>query len=326
MAKRGKGAKKKGDDKPNPEGERQEHNSAPPQAPNPAEIENKSKVNETSRKPILDGLSYDTGSTREDQVAHRKLIIQCWQARNELYESLFGKYTTVTPENYGAPGALAAQAEPESESGNVWLDTADPGDPNAESQHLAILGYGPDPLRPYWTYITAGLCTPWVQDKPGEVSGFGCELMIKSPTEASWPAQVLRSMAFYIFNHMGTLAPGLRIGLNGPIVPGGTSKIRNLLIWYADEAPDCWYILPSGGFGIFTAIGITADELVYAESIEEYGTWCTQQLLRQTGSGQVTDPNRDSVMDNANILEMISSVNAFAHRFKEFSGSYDPEA
>jgi hypothetical protein len=262
----------------------------------------------------------------EAEVAHRELIIQCWKARDEVYEGLFGKYTTVTPENYGPPVPLSSDKKKVTGSGNIWLDTADPGDPNAESQHLAILGYGPDPLRPYWTYITAGLCTPWVQDKPEEVSGFGCELMIKSPTEAAWPAQILRSMAFYIFNHVGTLSPGVRIGLNSSIVVGGDSQLRNLLIWYADEAPDCWYILPSGGFGIFNAIGITDDELKYAESIDEYGTWCVQQLLRQTGSGQVTDPARNSVMDHPNIAEMISSVNTFAHTFKEFSGTYDPNA
>jgi hypothetical protein len=260
------------------------------------------------------------------QVTRRSLMIQSWQARDDLYENLFGKYTSVVPENYGPPAKLSSDYQSTQKSGNIWLDTADPGDPNAESQHLAILGYGPDPLRPYWTYLTAGLCTPWVQDQPEEVSGFGCELMIKSPGEAAWPAQILRSMAFYIFNHVGTLSPGVRIGLNSPIVAGSTSPLRNLMIWYADEAPDCWYILPSGGFGIFTAIGITDDELKYAESVDEYGTWCMQQLLRQTGSGQVTDPNRISVMEHPNIAEMVSSVNAFAYRFKEFSGSFDPNA
>jgi Suppressor of fused protein (SUFU) len=264
---------------------------------------------------------------RAAEIASRGLMIESWKARDEIYENLFGKYTTVTPENYAPPAQLSSSSKKKKKgSGNIWLDTADPGDPNAESQHLAILGYGPDPFRPYWTYLTAGLCTPWVQDQPEEVSGFGCELMIKSPIEASWPAQILRSMAFYIFNHVGTLSPGVRIGLNSPIVVGSESKLRNLLIWYADEAPDCWYILPSGGFGIFNAIGITDDELKYAESIDEYGTWCMQQLLRQTGSGQVTDPTRKSVMDHPNIDEMISSVNAFAHRFKEFSGTFDPNA
>jgi hypothetical protein len=268
----------------------------------------------------------ETNADNLAQIARRSLMIDSWKARDELYESLFGKYTTVVPESYAPPSELPSDYQSTEKNGNVWLDTADPGDPNAESQHLAILGYGPDPLRPYWTYLTAGLCTPWVQDQPEEVSGFGCELMIKSPSEAAWPAQILRSMAFYIFNHVGTLSPGVRIGLNSPIVPGSTSLLRNLMIWYADEAPDCWYILPSGGFGIFTAIGITDDELKYAESVDEYGTWCMQQLLRQTGSGQVTDPNRKSIMEHPNIAEKISSVNAFAYRFKEFSGTFDPNA
>jgi len=301
MKKQGKGKRNKDD----------ENSSRKSNNPNP-EVENHY---EESQQP-----------DRESQGQQRSLIIQAWKARDELYKNLFGKYTTVTPESYGSPSELSVTETQSKNTGNVWLDTADPGDPNAESQHLAILGYGPDPLRPYWTYITAGLCTPWVQDKPDEVSGFGLELMIKSPIEANWPAQILRSMAFYIFNHAGTLSPGVHIGLNSPIIPTSNSTLRNLLIWYADEAPDCWYILPSGGFGIFAAIGITDDELKFAESIDEYGTWCVQQLLRQSGFGQVTDPSRESAMSRPDISQMIDSVKSYAYRFKEYSGTFDPNA
>ncbi len=86
-------------------------------------------------------------------------------------------------------------------------------DTDINNQELAIFTYEPDPLRPYWTYITAGLSTPWLQDEEQEVSGFGLELMIKSPTEADWPAQILRTMAYYIFNHMGTLSPSKTSGV-----------------------------------------------------------------------------------------------------------------
>jgi Suppressor of fused protein (SUFU) len=271
----------------------------------------------------------DSNDNREQDAlaGNRALIIETWKARDELYKSLFGKYTHVTPANYSPPPQFPTEAPQNTQAtGNFWSDTADPGDPNAESQHLAVLAYEPDPLRPYWTYITAGLCTPWLQDRQEEVSGFGMELMIKAPTDSLWPPQILRSMAFYIFNHAGTLTPGVRIGLNESIVSGGNSKLRNLLIWYADEAPDAWYQLPSGGFGIFTAIGITDDELKFGESIEEYGTWCIQQLLRQTGSGQVTDPNRPSVMEHVDIEQMMSGVRAFAHQFREHSGTFDPNA
>ena len=128
-------------------------------------------------------------------------------------------------------------------------------------------------------------------------------------------------MAYYLFNHAGTLSPGGRIALNCPIVVDSDSKLRNLIIWYADEAPDCWYHLPSGGFGIFTAIGITDDELKFAASIDVYGTWCIQQVLRQIGTAQVTDPNRDSVMQNENIASITGSVTTFARQFKASSSS-----
>ncbi len=185
-----------------------------------------------------------------------------------------------------------------------------------EDQQLAVLAYAPDPLRPYWTYVTAGLSTPWLQDQPLEVSGFGLELIVKSPTEAEWPAQILRTMAYYIFNHMGTFSPDVRLALNSPIVASSDSLLRNMLIWYADEAPDCWYQLPSGGFGLFMAIGITDDEMKLTESIhEEYGTWCMLQILRQIGLGQITDPSRSSVMDRQDINSVISSVKNFAEQF-----------
>ena len=177
---------------------------------------------------------------------------------------------------------------------------------------------------PDWTYVTAGLCSPWLQQEPDEVSGFGCELMIKSRTDAPWAAQILRSMAFYIFNHAGTISPGVRIALHAPIAPNTDSKIRNLFVWYADEAPDCWYQLPSGGFGLFTAVGITDDELAFAESVDEYGTWCIQEVLRKLGVGQISDPTRDSVMQRDDIGAILTSVKSFSDNFRlSGSGRFD---
>ncbi len=196
-------------------------------------------------------------------------------------------------------------------------DTADPGDPDPTEQNLAVLAYGPDPLRPYWTYVTAGISSPWVQSQPQEVSGFGIEFMIKSPTDHPFAPQLLRTMAFYIFNHAGVISPGVRIGLNGPIVPNSESLIRNAIIWYADEAPVCWYQLPSGGFGLFLAIGITEDECKYAQSVEKYGTWCVEQLLRRKGIGQITDPNRACTMGDADTPAMLQSIKMFADTFRQ---------
>ncbi len=246
-----------------------------------------------------------------------ELLVSSWHARDELYRQLFGQYAYALPDNYEPPKLLknkdntaVIEAEFNIESNNNNLDVS--------NQRLAVLAYTPDPQRPYWTYVTAGLCTPWLQDEALEVSGFGVELMIKSPVEANWPAQVLRTMAYYIFNYMGTLSPGVRLALNAPIIPGGDSLLRNVLIWYPDEAPDCWYQLPSGGFGIFTAIGVTDDEMQLADSIhEEYGTWCMLQILRQMGIAQITDPDRPSVMKSANISSVIDSVKGFAEQFHQ---------
>ena len=263
-----------------------------------------------------EGRDLSPAEEKEIAVEQRKMLISAWKARNKLYSELFGKYAYVSPANYAAPSELIV--EKGSDAGELG-GTGDPGDPDLAEQHLSILAYGPDPLRPYWTYVTAGLCTPWLQKSPEEVSGFGCELMIKSPTDADWPAQVLRSMAFYIFNHAGTISPGVRIALNAPILPNSESELRNLFVWYADEAADCWYQLPSGGFGIFNAVGITDEELKYAESVEEYGTWCIQEVLKRIGINQVSDPERKSVtnMKDIDIDTLMSTVKRLSDGFRQ---------
>lgn len=237
------------------------------------------------------------------------LLHDAWYARDELYRNIFGPHTSASPAKYKPPKINRPEANPEADSGG----SSDPGD---EDQRLTVLTYAPDPLRPYWTYLTAGLSNPWYQDEPLEVSGFGMELMIKSPVEATWPAQVLRTMAFYVFNYAATLSPGIRIALNGPISVSTPSDIQSLLIWYADEAPDAWYQLPSGGFGIFSAVGITDDECNLAETTPA-GTWCVQELLRRLGVGQVTDPSRRSVLEREGAKEILDSLKAYAAMFPQ---------
>ncbi len=266
----------------------------------------RNKAKRTKRAKSAERLSYN-----------HELLVKSWQSRDALYFQLFGPHKCLSPENYGAPAKTIVRNKVSARHAEFNLEL-----PNQESkladQRLAIFTYEPDPLRPYWTYITAGLSTPWLQDEEQEVSGFGLELMIKSPNDAEWPVQILRTMAYYIFNHMGTLSPSKRLALNGPIVAGSESLLRNVLIWYADEAPDTWYQLPSGGFGIFAAIGITDDEMVLTESMhEEYGTWCMLQILRRLGIDQVTDPFRSSIFKRENISSIIDSVKDYAEQFHQ---------
>ncbi len=261
---------------------------------------------------------------RESELARRELLRQAWTARDNLYKEIFGEPSYVSPANYGPPvfpdlPAAAKKRKSRLESN----DTSRPPDSAGSEQQLAVLAYGPDPFKPYWTYVTAGLASPWVQSEPLEVSGFGCELIIKSPIDSAWAPQLLRTMAFYIFNHAGTLSPGKRIALGAPIAPNSDSLLNSAIIWYADEAPDAWYPLPSGGFGLFLAIGLTDAECKFAESAENYGTWCIEQLLRRKGHGQITDPARSDMMSESDTPAMLESIKQFADTFRQFDVEAD---
>lgn len=234
------------------------------------------------------------------------LMGKAWESRNELYKELLGPYLRVSPENYLPP------ADSRLLRGSSAGDT---GDPANNERALALLTYGPLPDRHHWTLTTAGLSNPWFQDEPQEVSGFGCELMLKTPYEAPWARRILRSMAFHVFNSTGTLSPGRLVRLNAPITSPEPSQLNSFFVWYADEAPDAWYQLPSGGFGLFVVVGITEDECHFAELVGEYGTWCIQELLRQAGIGQVTDCQRKSIMDRPEIVRAKQSVVDYARNF-----------
>lgn len=265
----------------------------------------------------LQGAAQSPEEERVATVKQRTLLVESWHFRDDLYRELFGEPAYVVPDTYAPPPLLVEEEVVLADNREPKGETGDPGHPGLDEQHLNVLAYPPDPTRHYWTYVTAGLSSPWLQDSPAEVSGFGCELMIKTKEDRPWAVQILRTMAFYILNHAGTLSPGVRIDLNGPIAVNTDSKLTNVFIWYPDEAPDCWYYLPSGGFGLFLAVGMTPDERKFAESIEEYGTWCIQQVLRQTGEGQITDPTRDTVMNHEDIGNIMMRVKIYADTFRE---------
>lgn len=265
------------------------------------------------RKSVSEIMEEEMGTELQREQARRNLLASSWHERDKLYKQLFGKPSYVTPANYGPP---STEVPADFEERSKATDTGDPGDPTLEEQHLAVLAYGPDPQRPHWTYVTAGLASPWLQHQPEDVSGFGCEFIIKSPVDAPWAPQLLRTLAFYVFNHAGVLSPGVRVGLNGSIDPAIDSQLRNVFIWYADEAPDALYELPSGLFAILCAVGITNDECQFAESIPDYGTWCINAVLRQTGDEQRTDPKRKSVMERKDINGILMNVKNYANTFR----------
>lgn len=267
-----------------------------------------------------------------------EFVKSAWLARNQIYEDLFGQTSYTIPSIYEPPkltkkievnfkdfnsGQLNSNGQPKSKPSSI-IDSYLSGD-IFEEQELTVLAYAPDPLRPYWLYVTAGLSTPWLQTEPAEVSGYGLELAIKSPGDAKWANQILRTLAFYIIQHTGILSPGATLALNGPIDAYSNSLIRDLLIWYLDEAPDAWYELPSGGFGLFSCIGITDAEMSYTSKQPNYGAWCMQEILRRLGHKQITYPMRNCVMKDKNIKKLKQEVKEYAKNFNEFSSKLQVE-
>lgn len=279
----------------------------------------KQKRKKKSIEEVLKEQSYDP---MESERKRRKLLASAWKERNNLYRSIFGKPSYVSPKSYGPPSIEVPEdflEKQEAQESKREKDTANPGDPSMEEQHLAVLAYGPEPDRPYWTYVTAGLASPWLQTERQEVSGFGCELLLKSPEDLPWAPQVLRTLAFYVFNHAGLLSPGVRLALNAPLSQKEDCKIRNIFVWYADEVPNDLYQLPSGAFGIFACIGITDKELAYAESVDEYGTWCLQEILRFCGHYQISNPDRACVTEEKDIEAAFATMKAKADSFSQFA-------
>ncbi|HEY9790614.1 MAG TPA: suppressor of fused domain protein [Candidatus Obscuribacterales bacterium] len=250
----------------------------------------------------------NTGSTN--------LLFSAWKARNRVYEELFGQPA------YALPKGNVPPTNPEPGIGRVdgsadnEADTTTTFKSQMTDVKITVLAYAPTESRPHWIYITSGLSNPWFAEEPNEVSGFGCELMVKSNKDARWAVRLLRRLCYYILSYSGTLSPGVILNMPIPLGSGGTGDLNNLVVWYADEAPDCLYQLPSGVFGVFCTIGITEDECKFAESIDEYGPWSIQQVLRNAGLGQVTDPQRKSVMDRKDIKSILESVRNYAENFR----------
>ena len=267
------------------------------------------------KKKSIAELIEEANSDVELEGARRQLVASAWRARNNVYQQLFGKPAYVTPSTYREPSSEVPANFGKKDAAQD-ADKPRPGDTMSEEQHLAVLAYGPDPQAPYWKYVTAGLATPWGQTEPLQVSGFGFELMIKTPTDSPWAAQFLRTLAFYTFNYSTTISQGVRLRLNSAIDPASNSELTNAFIWYPDEAPDSLYELPSGLFSIMLVAGMTDEELKFADSVPDYGTWCIHALLKQAGYDQVTDPSRECSSKRENYNEMKNSVRNFAEMFR----------
>lgn len=233
---------------------------------------------------------------------------QAWHARERLYKELFGPHKCSLPKIYDVPKEAEA-----SEISSAQELTAALGKTLTEKD-ISILAHEPNEIHPYWTFATSGLSNPWF-GQSDEVSGFGCELVLKTKNPGPWAWKLLRRLVYYIVSYSGTLSPGVMLQFDARLFREGNSELSGIIVWYVDEAPECIYQLPSGSFGIFSIIGVTADECALIETIDKYGCWCVQQIIRENGFGQLTEPKRESIMKGENIDGKINSLRNYLENF-----------
>ena len=234
-------------------------------------------------------------------------MLETWHARDVLYRQLFGPHLFNLPKAYQPPPVKMQSAATSADIAALLGTTISETD-------ITIMVHEPNELRGYWTYVTAGLSNPWFGRGDGDVSGFGYELVLKTSKPGRWQIRLLRRLISYVVTYSGTLQPGVMLQFDLPLFYSSKSKMDGILMWYADEAPECLYELPTGRFGIFLVLGIMDDEADFVRSFSD-GTWCMQQLLRQGGHNQITEPWRESIMSRCDAKEMIYSLRSYASLF-----------
>jgi hypothetical protein len=213
-----------------------------------------------------------------------------WEFREErIYKALFGN---TGPGIYTLESELFTSGFRQSSVDPRWL-------------HDGIFECPPNDGRQSWLYVSSGLSNPWEQDPahPREVSGLGCEFILECLQEAKWALSLLRRMiAFQRLLSVGRF-PGKnilqvwdRIPLRASI-DGNRSALTWVLLAPAEdlgESPQ----LPSGRFQFVRFHGITENEANYAS---KNGGDKLLQLLRSRTAAPVTDPNRSSILGDAEL-------------------------
>jgi len=168
-----------------------------------------------------------------------------------------------------------------------------------------------------WTYVTGGLSLPWTEDLSGvnpadysatadevtadqlaaaavfgiDLSGYGFELVLHTPTEAPLAVDVLHNLGTYVLTSGDAFGTGHRVPLEGPIVAGSDTAIRVLLFARPLDRGSV-FKLPSGFAQWLVAIGFTQDEWEFAQ---REGSAALLAALRAAGVGDTTDPTRASI-------------------------------
>lgn len=144
--------------------------------------------------------------------------------------------------------------------------------------NAGVYVFEPSSLRPVWTYVTAGLSTPWdVQERaalpraPEEAtSGVGVELVMQLPELNDWAIGLLNKLMLYQLAVADGLMKGERLDVaqRVPLLGIGCiprdSNVQAIAVGFPMDVPKS-FVLPSGRVRFLQLVGITRDE--YAWSI-----------------------------------------------------------
>ncbi len=160
--------------------------------------------------------------------------------------------------------------------------------------------YAPRPGRTGWTFVTHGLAQPddfeaEPEDDDERYSGFGIELVISTPDDNPWPAELLLSFVRYLLfdEESRVFLPGHRIPCSALKSIAPDTELTHLAGIASPDYPH-EIELPAGRCTLVHLVGATTAEIEHARS-EEDGTAILGRVLEAAGYGTLTDLTRECV-------------------------------
>jgi hypothetical protein len=163
-----------------------------------------------------------------------------------------------------------------------------------------VFQFAPTPSRKSWLYVSSGLSNEWFEDEFSEdqVSGFGCEFLIETPSEAEWPIHRLHQLMTYqiglcvgVYEGSDPLTYGHRIPLGSPI-NFANSLITHVVLTQPPGHP-VTLRQQSGVADFLQAVGITTAEVEFARGSRHEAL--IERLVESTDY-PLSDPERASVV------------------------------
>lgn len=175
-----------------------------------------------------------------------EFLVKAWEQREqEVYPSLFKNM----PEDIFTP-----QTVDEVPMGGVELMLSCAG----------VFEIPPTEDRRYWVYLTSGLSNPFGDEKE-EISGYGFELMLRTPEQSAWAISLLYNLMGYVLGTGQGFGPGHRMPLNSPMNASSTTALTTVLFWPPEDLK-ATFTLISGQAELLELHGITEEEYEYAKA------------------------------------------------------------